>query len=651
MNRQQWELCYVSSSNALEISDSAPIHYSQPVPSYLTTILQRNSLTSFFQPIFCSRSGEVFGYEALARPVVGPIGANGKSLDIERMFQDAEKCGRLAQLDVLCRETALRESLRHGLQETGNALFLNICPLVLSDPIHQAETTDALIEELGLSKDRLVLELTEAVAVQDYNRFRMAVAYYRDQGYKIAIDDFGVGYGGLKMLSMIEPDFVKIDRHFVSNIDRASVRYNLVDMIATACHRMGIHVVAEGVERPEELQVLLDMGIELLQGYHLAPPAPELLRKPCRLSDPTPITISDSEEGELKYIGQIAKAVPPVEPTTVLDDVFKRFIDDPSLNSLPVVERSRVLGLLHRQEFLEKEFLGRFGYARLLNSNKAAIDLESAHHFIAVEANTTLEEVAQRVSMRHASMVYEDICVTQNGRYLGVVSMSALLEAMTQRSILLAQGANPLTKLPGNEHIQREIETRIMQNTHFNVCYIDLDQFKPYNDHYGFARGDAVLKRLAQLLQESVSELGHSATDFVGHIGGDDFIVLCRPQVSLPLAEALCEKFMSCAEEFHGPEDSRRGFYVGRNRSGEIQEIGLLSLSVAIVSSEINRIDSFAQLASLAAEIKLAAKMQAGNSIVCDRRLGVDNGSLHATNLQLIAGGGEEKTILGFASP
>ncbi len=627
----------MSLSNALEIFDSSlPGNSSQAVPPYLATILQRNSLTSFFQPIFSSRSGEVFGYEALARPIVGPIGSNGKSLDIEQMFLDAEKCGRLAQLDLLCRETALREAHEHGLHEIDTTLFLNICPLVLSDPMYKVGTTDRLIEELGLPKDRLILELTEAVAVQDYNRFRMAVAYYRNQGYKIAIDDFGVGYGGLKMLSMIEPDFVKIDRHFVSDIDRTSVRYNLVDMIATACHRMGIQVVAEGVERPEELQVLLDMGIEFLQGYHLAPPAPELSRLPCGLNEPTPITITDSEEGELKYIGQIAKAVPPAQPTTVLDDVFKRFIDDPSLNSLPVVERNRVLGLLHRQEFLEKEFLGRFGYARLLNSNKAAIDLESAHHFVAVEANTTLEEVAQRVSMRHASMVYEDICVTQNGRYLGVVSMSALLEAMTQRSILLAQGANPLTKLPGNEHIQREIETRIVQNMHFNVCYIDLDQFKPYNDHYGFALGDTVLKRLAELLQETVSELGHSATDFVGHIGGDDFIVLCRPQVSLPLAEGICEKFASCVEDFHGPEDSRRGFYVGRNRSGEIQEIGLLSLSVAIVSSEVSRIDSFAQLASLAAEIKLAAKMQTGNSIVRDRCLGMDNDNQYSTSLQLL---------------
>jgi len=633
----------VSLSNALGILDSTLPPISHPIPPYLATILQRSLLTSFFQPIFCSRSGEVFGYEALARPVVGPIGFDGTQLNIERMFQDAEKCERLAQLDVLCRETALREACRHGLQETESMLFLNICPLVLSDPIHKGGTIDALIEELGLPKERLILELTEAVAVQDYNRFCMAVAYYRDQGYKIAIDDFGVGYGGLKMLSMIEPDYVKIDRHFVSNIDRASVRYNLVDMIATACHRMGIQVVAEGVERPEELQVLLDMGIEFLQGYHLAPPAGQLSRVPCSLHEPVPIPIKDSEEGELKYIGQIAKAVPPAEPTTTLDDVFKRFINEPSLNSLPVVERNRVLGLLHRQQFLEKEVLGRFGYARLLNSKKAAIDLESTHHFVVVESNATLEEVAQRVSVRHSSAVYEDICVTQSGRYLGVVSMSALLEAITQRSILLAQGANPLTKLPGNEHIQREIETRIVQNIHFDVCYIDLDQFKPYNDHYGFARGDAVLKRLAQLLQETVSEVGNSSTDFVGHIGGDDFIVVCRPQASLSLAEALCAKFAECIEEFHGKADSQRRFYIGQNRSGETQEIGLLSLSVAIVSSEVNRIDSFAQLASLAAEIKHAAKMQAGNSIVRDRRLGMDSSNPPPTSLQLIEGGREQQ--------
>ena len=121
------------------------------------------------------------------------------------------------------------------------------------------------------------------------------------------------------------------------------------------------------------------------------------------------------------------------------------------------------------------------------------------------------------------------------------VSIRIVLEAITQRSLILAQGANPLTKLPGNEFIQREIETRIAQSAHFDVCYIDLDHFKPFNDHYGFACGDHVLQSLANTIREAVATQGDPDFDFVGHIGGDDFIIVCRPQVSLPLAQTLCE--------------------------------------------------------------------------------------------------------------
>ena len=144
------------------------------------------------------------------------------------------------------------------------------------DPAHRDGITDELVEDMGLSKERIIIELTEESAIKDYNLFNRAIERYRGRGYRIAIDDFGTGYGGLKMLSMIEPDFVKIDRYFISNIDQAAVNFNLVDSITTTCHRMGIKVIAEGIETEEELKAVSNMGIELLQGYYLRKPSPLL---------------------------------------------------------------------------------------------------------------------------------------------------------------------------------------------------------------------------------------------------------------------------------------------------------------------------------------------------------------------------------------
>jgi EAL domain-containing protein (putative c-di-GMP-specific phosphodiesterase class I) len=140
------------------------------------------------------------------------------------------------------------------------------------DPTHRVGITDELADKWSISKERIVLEITEETAIRNCKLFKDTIVYYKKRGYKIAIDDFGAGYGGLKMLSIIEPDFIKIDRHFISNIDKAAVKFNLVDSIASACHRLGIKVIAEGIEQGEELKVVMNMGIELLQGYYLAHP-------------------------------------------------------------------------------------------------------------------------------------------------------------------------------------------------------------------------------------------------------------------------------------------------------------------------------------------------------------------------------------------
>jgi EAL domain-containing protein (putative c-di-GMP-specific phosphodiesterase class I) len=168
----------------------------------------------------------------------------------------------------------MKEAASQGINQSGLYLFVNVCPETLMDPAHRFGITDELAERYCIPKEKIILELTEETAIKDYLLFRKAVAYYRKRGYKIAIDDFGSGYGGLKMLSIIEPDFVKIDRYFISNIDRAATKFNLVDSITTTCHRMGIKVIAEGIETEEQLKAVSDVGVELLQGYYLSRPSP-----------------------------------------------------------------------------------------------------------------------------------------------------------------------------------------------------------------------------------------------------------------------------------------------------------------------------------------------------------------------------------------
>jgi diguanylate cyclase (GGDEF)-like protein len=161
----------------------------------------------------------------------------------------------------------------------------------------------------------------------------------------------------------------------------------------------------------------------------------------------------------------------------------------------------------------------------------------------------------------------------------------------------------------------------LFQNIQFDICYIDINHFKPYNDHYGFEKGDMVIKTLASVIQESTASCRLDGINFIGHIGGDDFIVSTHPKSSIELSKKIISCFEKRLPDLHGMEDYRKGNYLSKNRKGKEEMFDLLSISIGIVGTEVNKIDSYAQLASLSTEMKKAAKMQSGFSIVKDRRV------------------------------
>ncbi|MDD2338286.1 MAG: GGDEF domain-containing protein, partial [Geobacteraceae bacterium] len=273
-----------------------------------------------------------------------------------------------------------------------------------------------------------------------------------------------------------------------------------------------------------------------------------------------------------------------------------------------------------RSRFLEENIIGKHGYGYSMNTYKTIADVMEKSFFIC-EAITSIDNVSQRIQARKTALQYDDICVTRTGKYHGTVPISLLLNSIMERNINLAKGSNPLSGLPGNEFIQREISLKLNQSMHFDVGYIDIDNFKPYNDHYGFERGDYIIKSLAEIITSVLSRRSSSSFNFAGHIGGDDFIVVSRPQDSLQIAQEINSEFEAHLPVFHGQADFTNGSYSAKNRRGIEEEYNLLSLSIGIVSTEVCRIESYPQLASLATEVKKKAKMENGFSIVRDQRL------------------------------
>jgi diguanylate cyclase (GGDEF)-like protein len=578
-----------------------------------------NQLTSHFQPIVNLDQSDIFGYESLCRTVISNPFDN-----IEDIFRQAKICNKILQLDMRCRENGIALSAARGLVEKGSLLFLNICPTSLLCPNHTAGTTGVLANQHGMPKHNIVLEITEQEAVSNYKLFRTAVDHYRSKGFRIAIDDFGAGYGGLKMLSVLEPDFVKIDRHFFKNSPKSNINYNLIDSIATACHRIGIDVIAEGIETENDLRICREIGIDLVQGYLLARPGPELIDESCLH---IPMHQSLQQSGTLLFnevicVGDIATYVQPISATDRPLEVLKKFTDNPELLCVPVMKGGQLSGMVNRYRFMENHMVGRFGYGLSLNYYKKVEDIVG-DDFLQVPHYSSVEEVARKIRHRTQFSTYDDICVTRSGKYIGTVSISAILGAVTENSMMLAKGANPLTGLPGNEFIQRQIAKMLSQSIHFDVCYIDLDSFKPFNDRHGFEMGDRVIKAVGNVMTSALKKWEVNSIGYAGHIGGDDFILITRPRNSIDACEYIIDQFTKMISRFHTPEECRSGFYLSCDRQGNTQEFPLLSLSIGIVSTEIHHITSFAEVSSIASDLKKRAKEIPGSSIVRDRRLSI----------------------------
>lgn len=303
-------------------------------------------------------------------------------------------------------------------------------------------------------------------------------------------------------------------------------------------------------------------------------------------------------------IGSIAIKIEQMYKHTKILDAFLRFMNDEKLSLIPVVDENNiVIGQIHRNRFLENVVLGKFGYGIHLNSKKSLCEVMEIPSFV-VDYNISLEEASLMIQKRNIMHLYDDLIVTENNKYYGVVPIHVLLEVVAKRSIILAKESNPLTGLPGNWAIQREVERRIRLKIPFDVCYIDINHFKPYNDYYGFEKGDTVIFSLGNILLD-LSKNNNEI--FVGHIGGDDFIIICPPEISESLCSSIVKSFEELLPVFHG-EDFIKGYYISKNRKGEQEIFNLLSLACAIVSNKTGKISSFAHLASIASEVKSEAK-------------------------------------------
>ncbi|WP_253701195.1 EAL domain-containing protein [Bacillus sp. FJAT-29814] len=244
-------------------------------------IIKHHTLDTFFQPILNLKSGETVGYEILNRPGKTTLFSN-----TETFYDFVGQTNQVFLFECFCRNLALKRFIdrnKENVLERSPLIFINIHPHVLLDSNYHSGETRRLLSELGIDPKQVVFELTEKSAVTDFELFEKVLSNYRSQGFRIAVDDVGSGYNSLKTLIYLKPEFIKLDRSLIQNIDKNREQQQLVKLIIEYAKQSSSQIIAEGIERIEELAFISEQGVDFGQGYALGKPKEEV--KPGRIPE------------------------------------------------------------------------------------------------------------------------------------------------------------------------------------------------------------------------------------------------------------------------------------------------------------------------------------------------------------------------------
>jgi len=560
----------------------------------LHSVIEQENIQIHFQPIVHLQTRQIYGYEGLVR---GPV--NTVLYSPTRLFEAATRAGRLAELDLMCRRAVIN---RYAQLDLPGRLFINVDPFSLVHEHFREGLTLDYVEHAGINPSQLIIELTETHPVEDVRLMQQAMLHYREMGFRVALDDLGAGYSGLKLWSELRPDIVKIDRHFIQGVDQDRTKQQFVTTILKTATALGCRVITEGVETEREYATLRKIGVEMLQGYYF-----------CRPTAVPPVTISSKlfrkemrsyEEDDSLSVEVLLKPAISVQASAKVLEIGDLFTSTPDLESVVVVHENEVLGLVLRREFMNlyaslygKELYGKQPILRFINRNVMQFDkrlpLEEASYRLTTSLDIHTEEF----------IILDGCCLAGKGLLI------ELLHEITKLQVNRARHANPLTMLPGNVPIQQQLQKLFRQNVPFTVCYFDLDNFKPFNDFFGFSRGDQVIRFLSELLVANIND----QVDFIGHIGGDDFVAIFRSHDWQQTVERILRQF----------DDSIGGLYNGHigcvitatDRDGRKRQYSQMTLSVGAVAVMPSQWHCQIDLSEEASIAKHHAKDMPGSSL------------------------------------
>jgi len=530
-----------------------------------------------FQPIVNPLTGCTFAVEALMRNH-----ASSGFESIGDLFNAAFAEGVLFSLDVELRARALKKFL--SLPACSSLkLFYNYDQRIHLMENYRIGVTEELLHQTGLSPDMLCYELSERYPIHSIESLKKLLELSRQRGFKIAIDDFGVGYSSIEMLYHSEPDYIKFDRFLIKDIDSDVKKRSFCSHLLNLAQGINVVTVAEGVETLDEYQTCREMGFSLIQGFFIQRPTIEV----CEIHKEYRHIVELCEKDKRRSGGDaqiLRKTIQRTESVNINDDImilFEKFHRNSRSSFFPVVdEQCTPLGIIHETS-IKSYIYSPFGYDLLRNRSLTPSLRKFVTRCPITDLNLSQERILELFVNNPDS---EGIIITENARYLGFLDGKSLLTIINEKNLTYAREINPLTKLPGNCLINRYIIESLEKSEFYFFVYMDFDNFKPFNDRFGFRQGDRMILLFVEMMRSAFT----GKETFAGHIGGDDFFLgLAMPadtvaEIAGDVRE-LMENFAYSAGTLYSDDETKNGCYRARNRNGDDSCFPLLTVSAAIL--------------------------------------------------------------------
>ena len=482
------------------------------------------------------------------------------------------------------------------------------------------EAISSLQAVLG-RRDLRLIPCFNAIPAQP-DRSNPLIQFLHQSDLPLAIYGFGANANEVAMILDLDPDYVLFDASVVRGIAedarRRVVMANLISVVRT----LGSEVITTSVDRAEDFRICRDLNCHLVQGMVVHAPTsagygiPDRFDHLAKLAENAP---SHTRSADQRWITQQVEALPPISVDTPIKEFFDRMARNESGAAVPLVDRDQhPLGLLLEKTFKRLAY-SAYGRDLLVNRgwNKSLRDFVTRCPI--ADAGTPLDQILAIYSA--AGNASDGIIITVDGAYAGVLSAPSIIRAIHERTLARAQDGNPLTRLPGNSMIDEYVSESLASNDETTLVYLDFDNFKPFNDTYGFRQGDRAILLFADILRGAERLEGW----FIGHIGGDDFVIGIRnrdPSDAAMAVASVIAKFASDALSFYDADTRLRGVMTGQDRDGNMRDFPLLTASAVIVNLPSSKKPwTPDELSAVFAEHKKKAKASGSHVVVAEMPL------------------------------